>query len=111
MTSPVGIAIGIAVVHFSPSKQTANFVDGILEGMACGTFLYVVFFEILPHEFMTRRKYPNRMLKVLFLIVGYSTVVVLLFLQPDPGNDDDGGSGRHMTTPDTNLDDSVPPWT
>lgn len=89
VTSPIGIAFGILIIHFSPSQQTANFVDGVLEGMACGTFIFVVFFEILPHEFMTKRKYPHRMLKVFFLILGFSTVTALLFLEPDISDDGD----------------------
>ncbi|ELT96667.1 hypothetical protein CAPTEDRAFT_183767 [Capitella teleta] len=83
VTSPIGIAIGIVIIRFSPDQTVANLVDGVLEGMACGTFLFVVFFEILPHEFMTKKRYPNRMLKVLFLVLGYATVAGLLFLDPD----------------------------
>ncbi|XP_052092471.1 zinc transporter ZIP1-like [Mytilus californianus] len=48
--SPIGVAIGLIVdglgVGSSPSLAI-----GILEGLACGTFLYVTFFEILQHEF------------------------------------------------------------
>lgn len=77
--SPIGIAIGIIVDDVSDSIA-ANLASGILQGIACGTFLYVTFFEVLPHEFNSK---DDRMLKVLFLILGYSTLVAILFLDPD----------------------------
>ena len=57
-------------------------MNGILQGLASGTFLYIVFLEILPHEFSVKRRYPNRMLKVLVLILGYSAVALIQFLDP-----------------------------
>ncbi len=81
--SPVGIGIGIAIMDFTADSVTTTLVNGILQSFACGTFLYIVFFEILPHELNSVGHYPNRMLKVLCLIVGYSTVALLLFLNPD----------------------------
>jgi zinc transporter 1/2/3 len=83
VTSPTGIALGIIINLFSHNKHITLLVDGILEGLACGTFVYVVFFEILPHEFMTKRRYPARMLKVLFLIFGFAAIAALLILDPE----------------------------
>ena len=80
--SPLGIAVGILVDDISDSLAT-RLASGILQGIACGTFLYVTFFEVLPHEFNSK---DDRMLKVLFLILGYSTLVAILFL--NPGDDD-----------------------
>ena len=80
---PLGIGIGIAVIDLAPDSLTSALVNGILQGFACGTFLYVVFFEILPHEFMVPTVVPDRILKVLFFIIGYATVALLLFLDPE----------------------------
>lgn len=82
ITSPLGIGIGIAVTDFESSSPVSKLVDGLFQGIACGTFVYIVFFEILPHEFNSFIKHPSRLLKVLFLILGYSTVALLLFLEP-----------------------------
>lgn len=80
ITSPIGIGVGIIVFQFTVNPVMSNLVCGLLEGIACGTFLFVVFFEILPHEFNTNAHLTNRMLKLLFLLVGYATISLLLFL-------------------------------
>ena len=83
VTSPIGIFIGILVVDFAPATNLTEVVNGIMQSLACGTFLFVVFFEILPHEFMGRRHYPHRLLKTLVLVLGFATVSLLLFLDVD----------------------------
>ena len=83
LTSPLGIGIGIAIDHFEPYSLTSNLINGILQGLACGTFVYVVFFEILPHEFNTSDIHQSRLLKVLFLILGFATVSILILFLPD----------------------------
>ena len=73
--SPIGIAIGMAVLSNS-SQQSSSFASGILQGIANGTFLYVTFFEIFQRELAER---GSRLLKVLSMIVGYSAVTALLY--------------------------------
>lgn len=46
IVSPIGIGIGIAVSHNSSTSEE-SLPSAILQGIACGTLLYVVFFEIL----------------------------------------------------------------
>lgn len=83
VTSPVGIGIGITIDDLTTANSIpALLTNGILQGLACGTFLFIVFFEVLPHEFNSQRAYPSRLLKVLLLILGYSTVAGLLFINP-----------------------------
>ena len=79
--SPLGIGIGIAITDITDSLA-ASLVSGILQGLASGTFLYIVFLEILPYEFSAKRRYPNRMLKVLLLLLGYSAIALIQFLDP-----------------------------
>ncbi|XP_064619241.1 zinc transporter ZIP1-like [Lineus longissimus] len=79
ITSPVGIGIGIAIVDLSESMYS-SLANGLLQGIACGTFLYVTFFEVLPHEFNNS---DNRLLKLFFLILGYSTIVAIQFIHPE----------------------------
>lgn len=85
LASPVGSAVGIAIVDEWSSGTAARATVGALQGLACGSFIYIIFFEILPHEFMTKqvRTYPHRMLKILFLIIGFSVIVGVLFLDPN----------------------------
>uniref|UniRef100_A0A3B1ICY9 Solute carrier family 39 member 1 n=1 Tax=Astyanax mexicanus TaxID=7994 RepID=A0A3B1ICY9_ASTMX len=75
LMSPIGIGVGIGV---SEAKlHSGALVQGILEGMAAGTFIYITFLEILPHELNS----PERqLLKVLFILVGFSVMAGLCFL-------------------------------
>ncbi|XP_013381653.1 zinc transporter ZIP1 [Lingula anatina] len=77
ITSPIGIAIGIVVTNLSTSVAISSLVNGLLQGIACGTFLYITFFEVLPHEF---NSHDMRLLKMLFLVLGFGTVCGILFL-------------------------------
>lgn len=79
LTSPVGIIIGIVVVDFVTGMPMLV-TSGILQGLATGTFLYVTFFEVLPHELNSNE---DRMLKMGCLVLGFSAVSVLLILFPD----------------------------
>ncbi|XP_054746600.1 uncharacterized protein LOC129251263 isoform X1 [Anastrepha obliqua] len=46
VVSPIGIGIGILISH-SDTISSPSLPSAILQGLACGTLLYVVFFEIL----------------------------------------------------------------
>jgi len=100
ITSPLGIGIGVAIDHYSPYSLTTNLIDAILQGLACGTFIYVVFLEILPHELnSTDPDTPNRLLKVLLLIVGFSVIALLILILPDDVDPHHiGGDGLLETT-------------
>lgn len=79
LTAPVGVGIGLAITDLWDSNMS-TLVQGILTGIACGTFLYVTFFEVLPAEFNC----PDvRLLKVLFLLIGFGTVTGILFIHHD----------------------------
>ncbi|RUS84871.1 hypothetical protein EGW08_007340 [Elysia chlorotica] len=79
IASPLGIAIGIGITDLWNSVSS-GLMHGVLQGVASGTFLYIIFFEILPKEFNDGE---DRLLKVLFLIIGYSAVTAILFLGDD----------------------------
>lgn len=73
--SPLGIAIGILVIE--AELKAGAFIQAVLEGMAAGTFIYITFLEILPHELNS----PERpLLKVLFLLFGFSVMAALSFI-------------------------------
>ncbi|XP_052101288.1 zinc transporter ZIP1-like [Mytilus californianus] len=67
LASPIGIVIGLLIVEYGQGT-TSSLVEGILQGLACGTFLYVTFFEILQHELSI----PDiRLIKTFFLFLGF----------------------------------------
>ena len=79
MMTPLGIAIGIALT------QTANEEDGaqnvtiaVLHGLAAGTLVYVVFFEILEKE---RAKKSNGLLQVTFIVLGFIVMILVSLLE------------------------------
>merc|ERR1719470_405149 len=76
IASPIGVGIGIAVADL-PSSLPQDICNGFLQGIAGGTFLYITFFEVLPHELNVPNK---RLWKVFFVIIGYSCICGLLFM-------------------------------
>ncbi len=71
----IGVAIGLTETKASPQHQLAR---STLEGLAAGTFIYITFMEILPHELSSAR---NRIPKVAMLLVGFAVVTAVLFIK------------------------------
>ena len=82
--SPIGVGVGMALS--SPDKeQVDNTAIIVLQGIATGSLLYVVFFEILEKE---RQKPVAGILQVISMSLGF-IFMVLLGLAEVRG--DDGG--------------------
>ena len=79
LASPIGLAIGMGIEDFGHSVDQSA-VNGVLQGLACGTFFYVTFFEVLPHEL---NQGGDRLLKLLATIIGFSVICGVMFLDPD----------------------------
>ncbi|XP_070686980.1 zinc transporter ZIP1 [Pempheris klunzingeri] len=75
MMSPIGIAIGISVME--AQLAAGALIQAVLEGLAAGTFIYITFMEILPHELNSPGK---QLLKVFFILLGFSIMAALTFL-------------------------------
>ncbi|XP_028823927.1 zinc transporter ZIP1-like isoform X2 [Denticeps clupeoides] len=75
MMSPLGITVGIAVME--AQLASGALVQAVLEGLAAGTFIYITFLEILPHELNSS---DQPLLKVLFILLGFSIMAGLSFL-------------------------------
>ncbi|XP_047437536.1 zinc transporter ZIP1 [Mugil cephalus] len=73
--SPLGIGIGISVVE--AQLASGALIQAVLEGLAAGTFVYITFLEILPHELNSPGK---QLLKVLFILLGFSVMAGLTFV-------------------------------
>ncbi|XP_074160434.1 zinc transporter ZIP3 [Sminthopsis crassicaudata] len=73
---PLGIGIGVGIER---TKGVASSVASVLlQGFAGGTFLFVTFFEILVKELEDKN---DRLLKVLFLVLGYAVLAGLVFFK------------------------------
>ena len=71
---PVGMYVGmtLGIVHSTAGEVTSV----LIQGVAAGTFVYVVFVEILPAEMNDSH---NKLLKVLFLFIGLVIMTCLSF--------------------------------
>ncbi|XP_029469036.1 zinc transporter ZIP3 isoform X2 [Rhinatrema bivittatum] len=76
MMIPVGIVIGMGIQ--SAQNLASSVASALLQGMAGGTFLFVIFFEILVKELEGK---SERLLKVLFLVLGYAVFAGLVFFK------------------------------
>ncbi|XP_066993198.2 zinc transporter ZIP1 isoform X2 [Anabrus simplex] len=79
LTSPLGMGLAMGLEEFGHSVDS-SVVNGVLQGLACGTFVYITFFEVLPHEL---NQGGDRLLKLLAVLVGFSVVCGVLFLEPN----------------------------
>ncbi|NXE58037.1 S39A3 protein, partial [Casuarius casuarius] len=73
---PLGISIGMGIE--SAQNVASNIASVLLQGIAGGTFLFVTFFEILAKELEDKN---DRLLKVLFLVLGYTALAGLVFFK------------------------------
>ncbi|XP_025051480.1 zinc transporter ZIP2-like [Alligator sinensis] len=72
LMSPAGIAVGIGV-SFS-GGDASSLARAVLEGVAAGTFLYVTFIEILPHELHSSEA---PLAKFFFIGIGFTFMAVI----------------------------------
>lgn len=77
--SPLGIAIGVGLTEETKSSPAQQIVRSSLEGLAAGTFIYITFMEILPHELQGAHR--NNMPKVCMLLLGFALVTGVLFIK------------------------------
>lgn len=75
--SPLGIALGVGLTE-SKTSQQHQLARSSLEGVATGTFIYITFMEILPHELSSTK---SRTPKVAMLLLGFATVTAVLFIK------------------------------
>ncbi|KAL6253629.1 hypothetical protein P5V15_015935 [Pogonomyrmex californicus] len=74
MVTPIGIAIGLALDHFKNDSENLGPTPTILQGMAAGTLLYVVFFEVLARE---RANEKSGLLQLVAIIIGFTLMLGL----------------------------------
>ncbi|XP_061838939.1 zinc transporter ZIP1-like isoform X2 [Nerophis lumbriciformis] len=75
--APLGIGLGIGLSESETSSQ-GRLACYTLQGVATGTFLYITFMEILPHELGHGR---GRVTKVAVALLGFAVVTAVLFIK------------------------------
>ncbi|XP_056108632.1 zinc transporter ZIP3-like [Rhinichthys klamathensis goyatoka] len=73
---PLGIGIGMGIETVQHLAE--SIISVVLQGLAAGTFLFITFFEILSQELADKH---DRLLKVLFLTLGYVVLAGLVFIK------------------------------
>lgn len=69
----IGIGMGVGVVR----GLVTTLISAVLQALTAGTFVYVIFVEILPSEIDRNR---DRLLKVLIMFVGFCIISSLGFI-------------------------------
>ncbi|ESO10655.1 hypothetical protein HELRODRAFT_72339 [Helobdella robusta] len=83
---PLGILIGAAIVEIGDHSSFSTWqdlVNGILQALACGTFIYVTFFEIF-YEQLGHGK--TTFCKILLVIVGFAFIALIGLLPEEVEN-------------------------
>jgi len=70
---PIGVVIGLSV-SMGESTVTGQMASCLLQGIAAGTFIYVVFLEILPPELKSGE---NQLWKVALTALGFVLIAVI----------------------------------
>ncbi|XP_029987198.1 zinc transporter ZIP3 [Sphaeramia orbicularis] len=73
---PLGMVVGMGIE--STQTLAGGVASVVLQGLAAGTFLFVTFFEILSRELDDKQ---DRLLKVLFLVIGYGILAALVCIK------------------------------
>lgn len=93
---PIGIAIGLLLIETKHGDSpSVNMINGILQSIATGVFIYITFFEILAEQI----SHNNANMKKLFAILFGFTTMALLALVPEETNEwpveNNNGTGLH----------------
>ncbi|VVC29586.1 Hypothetical protein CINCED_3A000865 [Cinara cedri] len=76
LASPVGISIGILISNLNDTN-TMFLLSVVLQGLATGTLMFVMFFEVLKPSY-EKVQIKQKILRLLFIIIGFSS---MLFIQ------------------------------
>lgn len=84
LASPIGVLIGWALIA-QRSSPALLMAIAILQGLACGTFFFVVFCEMLPHEFGESEELDGKVRfgKIASLVLGFAFIATYIAFGPD----------------------------
>lgn len=92
--SPLGIGIGMIITELSQgSSENQELVVGIFQGLACGTIIYVVMFEILQRE---KSRDVSGLLQLVGVLAGFGLMMVVeIFLKHEHEHEHEEHQGHH----------------
>eukprot|EP00090_Calanus_glacialis_P008016 TRINITY_DN16378_c0_g1_i1.p1 TRINITY_DN16378_c0_g1~~TRINITY_DN16378_c0_g1_i1.p1 ORF type:complete len:327 (-),score=65.67 TRINITY_DN16378_c0_g1_i1:190-1170(-) len=75
LTTVIGAGAGMAMLHSASTEEDAHSVSvTVMQGIATGSLLYVVFFEVIEKERATK---TSQLLQLVFILLGSSTIIIL----------------------------------
>ena len=86
LATPLGIFLVLSMQEFFPKTWWSVMIHDILRAFACGTFFYITFLDVLPHELdlsmQHRSTIPQsvRLLKVISIFSGFVFIALLSFV-------------------------------
>jgi len=94
LVSPLGVGIGMIITELSYDySDNQELVVGILQGLACGTIIYVVMFEVLQRE---KSKDVSGLLQLIGVLAGFGVMMAIeIFAKHEHGDDDDHHDHDH----------------
>ena len=79
-SSPIGIAMGTIVFAFSKESATMDVAIAILGSISTGTFLFVVFIELIPKELNLDA--DGEIKQLIYVIFGFTLMAGMQALSP-----------------------------
>lgn len=91
--APLGVVIGFLITNVGSMSPTDGPI-AVIEAVATGTFLYVTFLELVPHEFIGDVRHGPQ--KVLSMGLGFTVMAIMqAFTHADHGEEDADSHGDH----------------
>ncbi|XP_060878136.1 zinc transporter ZIP1-like [Metopolophium dirhodum] len=78
VTSPIGIGVGTLVSNLEETNTVVLF-SVVLQGLATGTLMYVVFFEVLKPS-VGNLQIKQRILRLIFIAIGFASMLSIQLL-------------------------------
>jgi len=95
--SPIGIGVGIIITHVSAGGEYHQIYIAILQGIAAGTIIYIVMFEVLQRE---KSRNISGLLQLFAIMAGFS---VMIIIQIFAGHHHDHGDHIHDNCTETHF--------
>ncbi|KAK3798805.1 hypothetical protein RRG08_040636 [Elysia crispata] len=77
--APLGIGLGMLLTSSNVNDDARTLTNGLLEGAATGTFLYVTFFEILREELVDK----GGLLRLFLVVIGFGGMAAAKVMDAD----------------------------
>lgn len=75
ISTPVGMGIGMAIS--SDLSLSYYMIAGIIQSIACGSFLFIACFEIIPSSLEESSTIKGRLFKMFLVVLGFAVMCIL----------------------------------